>query len=72
MGATVLFLRSSSHAVSLADKEPASLIVGRFKGQSTAAGAYPPEGESGKARFSAANGGARAAAAAANVSGELS
>ena len=54
IGPIVWFLRIGSHAVSLGDKLPASLIVGLAAGQETAAGAYPPEGESGNARFAAA------------------
>jgi hypothetical protein len=69
MEATVLFRRISSHDVSLSDSEDASQIFGRVEGQSTAAGAEPLDGESGSARFKAANG---AATAAAYVSGEAS
>jgi hypothetical protein len=66
----VLFLRSSSHDVSFGDSDSADRMVGRFAGQFTASGAYPPEGELGRARFAADNGTARASAA--NNSGEAS
>jgi hypothetical protein len=45
-------------------------MVGLFAGQSTTAGAYPPDGEFGNARFSAAKGPARASAA--RTSGDAS
>lgn len=54
MGAMVLFLRIGSHAVSLGDKLLAALMVGRSAGQETSIGAYPPEGEFGSARSTAA------------------
>lgn len=66
MGSTVLFLLFSNHDVSFADNESASLIVGLSAGQATEAGAYPPEGELGRARLTAAIG--RAIASGANTS----
>ena len=54
MGAIVLLLRSLSHSVSFADKPFAGLTVGRLAGQVTFSGAYPPEGEFGSARGTAA------------------
>src|SRR6266536_667912 len=50
IGAIVLFLRSESHAVSLVERVEADRITGRFEGQSTFPGAYPPVGESGAPR----------------------
>lgn len=50
IGSIVLFLRIGSHAVSFADKDPPSRMVGRVAGQSTSDGAYPPDGELGNAR----------------------
>ena len=50
----VSLLRTESHAVSFSDKLVASLMVGLFSGQVTCAGAYPPDGELGNARFIAA------------------
>jgi hypothetical protein len=54
IGAMVAFLRSCSHDVSSEDKFEASRMVGLVDGQDTEAGAYPPEGELGNARFAAA------------------
>ena len=45
-------------------------MVGLFEGQSTTLGAYPPDGEFGKARFTFAQGAARASAA--RTSGDAS
>lgn len=70
MGSMVLFLLFSSHETSLGESEPASLIVGLVEGQFTDPGAYPPEGEFGKARSAMILGAARASAA--NTSGEAS
>lgn len=50
MGSIVAFLRIGSHVVSFGDSESAFLMVGLFAGQVTTAGAYPPEGELGRAR----------------------
>ena len=55
MGSTVTFRLTCSHAVSFGDNEFASLIVGLVSGQVTTAGAYPPDGEFGKARFASYN-----------------
>lgn len=63
IGSTVAFLLNCSHAVSFGESESASLIVGRFAGQGTTAGAYPPDGEFGNARLMAANGAAMASTA---------
>lgn len=63
IGPIVWFLRSGSQAVSLGDRLLASLMVGLAARHGTTAGAYPPEGESGKARFTAALGTAGAAGA---------
>ena len=63
IGPIVWFLRSGSQAVSLEDRLSASLIVGLAARHGTSPGAYPPEGESGKERFTAAIGTASAAAA---------
>lgn len=49
IGSIVLFLRVSNHDTSLSDNDPAVRIVGRFAGHSTMAGAYPPDGEFGRA-----------------------
>jgi len=64
-GATVLFLRFSSHDTSLCESELASLSVGLVDGQLTASGAYPPDGELGNARPARTR-----AASAANMSGD--
>jgi hypothetical protein len=66
----VSLLRICSHAVSFSDKLVASLIAGLFSGQVTCAGAYPPDGEFGNARFIAANCAPRASPA--TISGESS
>lgn len=59
----MLFLLNSSHAVSFADSSFAFRMVGLSDGQLTGPGAYPPEGESGRARLAAARGTSRASAA---------
>jgi len=51
IGAIVAFLLPSSHVTSLGESALALLIVGRFAGQVTSSGAYPPDGEFGSARF---------------------
>lgn len=70
MGSTVAGLLFSSHEASLGDRLPAARIVGLVEGQSTAAGAYPPEGEFGRARSAKIMG--IASASAASTSGEAS
>jgi hypothetical protein len=70
MGSMVLFLRISIHEDSLGERERASLIVGLSAGHATDAGAYPPDGEFGSARLTAASGAAMSSAA--TTSGEAS
>jgi hypothetical protein len=71
MGAIILFLLFSSHDISLCERAPsATLTVGLVEGQFTASGAYPPDGEFGKARSAIIIPAARASAA--NTSGEAS
>jgi len=53
IGSTVAFLLCSNHVTSLGERAFADLIVGRFAGQVTSSGAYPPEGEFGSALFTA-------------------
>lgn len=68
IGAIVLFLRSESHAVSLAESIEAARITGRFEGQPTFPGAYPLVGESGAPRCIAWTGSAIAASSSAEAS----
>jgi hypothetical protein len=71
MGAMVLFLLFSSHEISLCESAPsATLIVGLVEGQFTDPGAYPLDGEFGRARSAIIMPAARASAA--NTSGEAS
>src|SRR5689334_13208502 len=50
IGWTVSLRLSSSHSVSCGERDPAFLIVGLLDGHCTTPGAYPPEGELGRAR----------------------
>lgn len=71
IGAIVLFLLFSSHEISLCESAPsATLIVGLVEGQFTDPGAYPPDGEFGRARSAIIIPAARASAA--STSGEAS
>ena len=63
IGATVLLRRRDSHSVSFADSESATRMVGRSAGQETLPGAYPPVGESGRARLMTPSAAAMATAA---------